>query len=230
MKNKIILITCITSFILSGCNSQPLDQVGTNKTGNMDTTISEEITETEEDAEVVESLEIDRTDDIVEVGTTFNAPFVEGNMYYTINQSDIYENLKEAGIKKEDLIFPYNLYASWDIKEQYHEISDYVLEDGSIVDSHQLVLIDITIKNENAMGIIKKNEFLISDISLYGGEPVTQYNIVYFGEAGKVDAEQPLHYELKQGEELRTKIGFFVMKEDAKDLIGKTNDIQFKIY
>lgn len=208
MRKRFFLMAYVIIVLLSGCNSL-------------------------EETETVEPLVIDKTVDAVEVGDAIKDTFYDGDMYYTVNDSNIYQNPEDAGIAVENLHMPYNLYASQDIKEGYREVSDYILEDGSIVESHQLLVLDITIKNESALGLEKKIEFSINDISIWGGEPVTQYNIVYFGETGKLeDSDDPFYYEIKQGQEIKTQIGFLILKEDLnkKDLVGKIFEMQFKIF
>ena len=63
--------------------------------------------------------------------------------------------------------------------------------------------VDFRIENIDAVGKIKKKEFSIYNMAVWGGDPVNIYRIVYFSEAGKVDAEQVYHYNLGQGGEPR---------------------------
>ncbi|HIT89644.1 MAG TPA: hypothetical protein IAC41_04400, partial [Candidatus Merdenecus merdavium] len=122
-------------------------------------------------------IEINETSEVEQFGASFLDPFVDGKLIYTIQSCNIYETLEEAKIEENVLIEPHSTYFSQDIGEQYQTISDFINEDGSIVDTHQLVVLEMQVKNEDAIGIIKKNEFNISNISIRGGENVSQYNV-----------------------------------------------------
>lgn len=111
-----------------------------------------------EDTEVfpVEELTLGNSSDPVAVETTFKDPFVEGNFYYTIKNTDIYTSLEQAGIDEEELIMPYNTYGSQELWGEYGEISDYIDETGIVIDNHQLVVLEINLRNEDAEGLFKK--------------------------------------------------------------------------
>ncbi len=78
-------------------------------------------------------------------------------------------------------------------------------------------------------GYLRKNEFNIYDLGLYGGKPITHYYPAYFSEAGKVDLAQPFHYTLEQGQEINVKVAYLVLKEDIEGLVGMINETQFAI-
>lgn len=212
---RFILSSLALIVLLFGCRQNPLEQSSTND-------VDEEVS--------LEPIIIDDTVKVVKSGTAFKDPFVEGNLYYTVDESKAYQDLTQAGIEKEALIAPHNLYHSQDMGERYQKISDFIQEDGSVVETHQLIILDVTIRNENALGLTKKNEFNIVDLSLYGGNPVTRYYIAYFSESGKVDEAQPLHYELEQGQEIKVQLAYLVLQEDVESLVGMINETQFSIY
>ena len=173
------------------------------------------------------------TKDTIKAQDTFADPFVDGTLNYTIQNCMVYKNLSEAGIDVDELIEPHNIYYSQDIGEQYQTIEDFVTEDGKIVDSHELIVLNVEIQNENAVGMIKKNEFSVSNIALRGGESedVSQYNIAYFSQAGILDKEEPLSYQLEQGKSMEIQLAYLVLKEDVENIIGviSDSDVQFFI-
>jgi hypothetical protein len=176
-------------------------------------------------------IEIKDTPDVEQQREPFLDPFVEGKLSYTVQSCNRYTTLAEANIEKDMLIEPHNTYFSQDIGEEYQTVSDFVNEDGSIVDTHEFVVLEMKIENKDAVGIIKKNDFNISSIALRGGENVSQYNVAYFSEAGKASMDQPLHYTLDQGNSLDIRIGYFVLKEDMENIVGvvSDSDVQFSI-
>ena len=89
----------------------------------------------------------------------------------------------------------------------------------------------MTIKNKDAVGLTKKNEFTVSNIALRGGKNVSQYNVAYFSESASVDSEQPLYYNLEQGDSKDVKIGYLILKDDMENMVGvvSDSDIQFMI-
>lgn len=202
---------------------------GNNNQHPSEEPIKENLRETEDvlDNEVA----IKDTGNMMDEGSGFTDPFVDGTLSYTVESCNVYRNLDDAGIIVSDLLEPHNNYYSQDIGEKYQTISDFVKEDGSIVETHQLVVVVLKVQNEDAVGMIKKNEFSVSGIALRGGKNVSLYNPAYFSEAGKVDAEQPFYYSLEQGQTLEVKLAYLVLKEDIENLVGvvRDTDIQFSI-
>lgn len=218
-KRKQIVIGLLACSVLSACGNQELSS---------DTTTSEIENVADSDAN---KIEIKDTTDVGQQTEPFLDPFVEGKLSYTVQNCNSYTTLEEANVEKDMLIEPHNTYFSQEIGEEYQTISDFVNDDGSIVDTHEFVVLEMKIENEDAVGIIKKNEFNISNIALRGGENVSQYNAAYFSEAGKTNMNQPLHYTLDQGNSLDIRIGYFVLKEDMENVVGAVSDsnVQFSI-
>ncbi len=219
MKRKRIVIGLLACYLLSACGNPKLSS---------DTNASEIENAVDSDAN---KIEIKDTPDVGQLAEPFLDPFVEGKLSYTVQSCNSYTTLTEANVEKDMLIEPHNTYFSQEIGEQYQIISDFVNDDGSIVDTHEFVVLEMKIANEDAVGLIKKNEFNISSIALRGGKNVSQYNAAYFSEAGKANINQPLHYTLEQGNRLDVRIGYFVLKEDMKNIVGAVSDsdVQFSI-
>lgn len=219
MKRKLIVIGMLACSVLSACGNQELSS---------DTSTSEIENIADSDAN---KIEIKDTPDVGQQTEPFLDPFVEGKLSYTVQNCNSYTTLAEANVEKDMLIEPHNTYFSQEVGEEYQTISDFVNDDESIVDTHEFVVLEMKIENEDAVGVIKKNEFNISNIALRGGENVSQYNAAYFSEAGKTNMNQPLHYTLAQGNSLDIRIGYFVLKEDMENIVGAVSDsnIQFSI-
>jgi hypothetical protein len=178
-----------------------------------------------------EKIVIHDSDETVNKNEIFTDPFVDGTLTYELKECNIYENLNDAGITSSELLEPHNTFYSQEIGEQFQSVDDYVDSDGTINEEFNLVILDITIKNEDAVGMTKKNEFTVANIALRGGQNVSQYNVSYFSEASSVDPEQPLYYKLEQGNSITVKIGYFILKDDMENMIGviSDSDVQFLI-
>lgn len=218
---KVYLIM-LMSVILSACGT----------TTSMEGKTSEAVVDTDEAGESdANKIVIKDTEDTIKPQNTFADPFADGTLNYTIRDCMVYKNLSEAGIDADKLMEPHNVYYSQDIGEQYQTIEDFVTEDGKIVDSHELIVLNVEIQNENAVGMIKKNEFSVSNIALRGGENVSQYNVAYFSQAGIVDKEEPLCYQLEKGKSMEIQLAYLVLKEDVENIVGviSDSDVQFFI-
>lgn len=215
-KRMLLLLATLFAMTYIGCGNSAEWQGQTDETGGF----------------MVESPIWEKSDEGVELGRTFKSPFVEGNLYYTVSHTGIYQNLEEAGISMEEVIMPYNTYGSQELWGEYMEVSDYIDEKGEVTETHCLVVLDIHVENEDAVGMFKKNNFAINSLCLYGGDPVTQYYPAYFSEAGKVEPEQPFHYVLEQGQEMDVRLAYLILEEDLQDLEGKVSDseTEFSIY
>lgn len=174
---------------------------------------------------------INDTEKIISKNIEFNDPFVNGTLTYKLNGYSIYDNLNEAGLTEGDIMEPHNTFYSQEIGEQFQKIDDYMKQDGRLNEKFKLIILDMTIKNVNAVGMTKKNEFTVSNIALRGGENVSQYNVAYFSERASVNSEQPLHYSLEQGDSNDVKIGYLILKDDMENMVGviSDSDIQFMI-
>ena len=221
----IILFSCTAVLFLNGCallsafsSREPLQIPGdaAGSAGTADTEMDES----------PEPLKLPALGGAVLAGESFDDPLVNGKLSYTVHASQVLQDTGEAHLTKEEFLEPHNIYSTWEMGEKYRGLSDLIDENGKIVETHRLVMLDFTIRNDSALGDVKKTEFNINNLSLFGlvkEEPLTHYPVAYFGEAGKIaGSDQPLHYVLAQGMEMRTKIGFFVLKEDIEDksLIG----------
>lgn len=184
----------------------------------------EEIFEAEPDV-------INDADEIEEAFEPFHDPLADGTLLYQVKDCQIYDNITDAGIEKKDILEPHSIYASYELITKYSKVSALVYKNGSVQEDHVFVLVDFQIKNIDAIGRIKKKEFSVSNMSIWGGKPVSRYHVAYFSEAGKVDSIQTLHYNLEQGKVIDVQIGFFVLKEDTKNMVGviesSENDVQF---
>lgn len=220
MKKKGICLIMLMSVILSACGTT------TSIGGKTSEAVVDEAGQSD-----ANKIMIKDTKDTIKAQDTFADPFVDGTLNYTIQNCMVYKNLSDAGIDVDELIEPHNIYYSQDIGEQYQTIEDFVTEDGKIVDSHELIVLNVEIQNENAVGMIKKNEFSVSNIALRGGEDVSQYNIAYFSQAGILDKEEPLSYQLEQGKSMEIQLAYLVLKEDVENIIGviSDSDVQFFI-
>lgn len=174
---------------------------------------------------------INDTEKIISKNIEFNDPFVNGTLTYKLNGYSIYDNLNEAGLTEGDIMEPHNTFYLQEIGEQFQKIDDYMKQDGTLNEKFKLIILDMTIKNVNAVGMTKKNEFTVSNIALRGGENVSQYNVAYFSERASVNSEQPLHYSLEQGDSNDVKIGYLILKDDMENMVGviSDSDIQFMI-
>lgn len=219
MKKKGMFLIMLMSVILSACGTSAY----------IEEKNSQDVVDVDDNNK--NKIVIKDTEDTIKLQNTFADPFVDGTLNYTIQDCMVYKNLSDVGIDMDALMEPHNIYYSQDIGEQYQTIKDFVTEDGRIVDSHELVVLNVKIQNENALGLIKKNEFTVSNIALRGGENVSQYNIAYFNQAGMLDKEQPLHYQLEQGKTMEIQIAYFVLKEDVENIVGviSDSDVQFFI-
>ena len=174
---------------------------------------------------------INDTEKIISKNIEFNDPFVNGTLTYKLNGYSIYDNLNEAGLTEGDIMEPHNTFYSQEIGVQFQKIDDYMKQDGTLNEKFKLIILDMTIKNVNAVGMTKKNEFTVSNIALRGGENVSQYNVAYFSERASVNSEQPQHNSLEQGDSNDVKIGYLILKDDMENMVGviSDSDIQFMI-
>ena len=182
-RKKIYIAGMLIAIILSAC-------------GN----VSKDLQNDTSDSVDERKIDINDSEDMISKNIDFNDPFVDGTLTYKLNGYSIYDNLNEAGLTESDIIEPHNTFYSQDIGEQFKTIDDYVNLDGTLNNKISIVILDMTIKNKDAVGLTKKNEFTVSNIALRGGKNVSQYNVAYFSESASVDSEQPLYYNLEQGD------------------------------
>ena len=213
-RKKIYIAGMLIAIILSAC-------------GN----VSKDLQNDTSDSVDERKIDINDSEDTISKNIDFNDPFVDGTLTYKLNGYSIYDNLNEAGLTESDIIEPHNTFYSQDIGEQFKTIDDYVNPDGTLNNKISIVILDMTIKNKDAVGLTKKNEFTVSNIALRGGKNVSQYNVAYISESASVDSEQPLYYNLEQGDSKDVKIGYLILKDDMENMVGvvSDSDIQFMI-
>jgi hypothetical protein len=232
MKKIFLILALCFAMLLSGCHSP--SEPPSNSTGDNQ--------EVAGDGEGFYEPTMPDSQNMISLGEPGRNPHVQqGNLFYIIEKSGVYQSIKECGLNENVFLFPSNTYSLDEAGEQlratYREMSDYIHEDGSVVDTHRLIVLDITIRNENALGNPKKKEFNIYDFGLLGGKPTNTYYMSYFSEAGKIaGSDQPFHYNLEQGKEIKAQIGFFVLKEDVEKKMlvgvngmGSENQINFDL-
>jgi uncharacterized protein YceK len=234
MNAKRLLLTLLALALLSGCGSKsstlPQDTAA-DVSATEDSAAQADTADTADQDAGDQKIVILDSADTAEKNTVFSDPFVTGTLTYELTDCTIYESLGEAGITIGDLIDPHNTFYDQDMGEQFQTVADYVQDDGTINERFRLVMLDMTIQNQDAQGVIKKSEFSVANIALRGGQNVSQYNVSYFSEAFSADPEQPLYYSLEQGNSLHVKIGYFVLAEDMENMIGviSDSDVQFAI-
>lgn len=226
-KKAAIIISCLAALFLSACSYLP------SVNGDADGDVVE-----------AEKITIQTTEEAIDKSSVISSPLHEGTLNYRITDCQLYQSFEEAGISLSDsdlgLVIE-NLYYELPFEdyEQYQRLSDYITPDGSVIDAHRLVVLDLNIQNVDAVGIEKKNEFRINNIALYGGEgeEVSVYYPAYFSEAGKVDPGNEAHvfnYILEQGEEMDVRLGFIVLEKEVESLKGVIvpgeEDVQFNIW
>ncbi len=224
MQKIFICVLIVMVIFLSGCNSNSSVQ---EPSKNTELAMVEQFEEAPD--EESEPFVLEESSELIEIGNEFSDPYVNGELLYVVESSNVYDDIKQAELEEQLFLEPHNLYYLQEVGEQYQAVSDFLKEDGAVVETHRLMVVDVTIYNKDALGLFKKNEFSVSDLSLYG-ESNSRYNIAYFSEQGILDETQPFHYELNQGEKKQIKLAYFVLKEDVNHLIGRTNDIQFGVY
>ncbi len=226
-KKAAIIISCLAALFLSACSYLP------SANGDADSDGGEE-----------GKITIQTTEEAMDKSNVIASPIYEGTLNYRITDCQLYQSFEETGISLSDSdlgLAIENMYYELPFEdyEQYQRLSDYITPDGSIIDAHRLVVLDLNIQNVDAVGVANKNEFLINDIALYGGEgeEVSVYSPAYFSEAGKVDPGNEahvFHYILEQGEEMDVRLGFIVLEKEVESLKGAIvpgeEDVQFNIW
>lgn len=205
---KIIIVMLFSMLFLSACSDQDKDAL----------------------AEVYPK-EIMDDDERKAADKSFEDPLADGTLTYQVMDCRVYDDIADAGIKKTDIRWPENMYADAEKTYEFQTLSDYMGEDGSLLGGHVFVTVDFRIENIDAVGKIKKKEFSVYNMAVWGGDPVNIYRIVYFSEAGKADAEQVYHYSLGQGERLDVRVGYLVLKEDTENMVGVVENagVQFNL-
>ena len=213
-RKKIYIAVMVIAITLAACGNTSKD-VQNDTSGSVDE----------------KKIVINDKEDIISKNIEFNDPFVNGTLTYKLNGYSIYDNLNEAGLTEGDIMEPHNTFYLQDIGEQFQKVDDYPNQDAALIDKFSLIILDMTIKNKDAVGLTKKNEFTVSNIALRGGKNVSQYNVAYFSESASVDSEQPLYYNLEQGDSKDVKIGYLILKDDIENMVGvvSDSDIQFMI-
>lgn len=229
---KVFAALCACMVLVSGCagesentygtNRQPVTPKAESETGEIETDI---ITY---DAEETKSLDrVPLGEPIYEFGLP------EGELYYTIEKSEAFDNLADASLQADDLVLnECNNYTDMEMFRKYPSLGECIEESGEVVSSHRLVTVDVTIANKDAVGREKKTMFSIGDFYLTNVENGDFYFMAYFSESDNSPKEgQPFYYSLEPGAEMKVKIGFLVPTDGVEkgEIMGWFNEKLFEI-
>ena len=172
------------------------------------------------------------------VGTFFMHPGTkDGFLQIRVDSAAVYDNWKEAELPFDELSQSTDSVAS-----MYEDLPDdqtMFYEDGSVVDGYQLVILSITIRNENAVaygadGFYINNLGITKKELLEKPDPVTSqaipelkfevgkcYSNAYF-DAGLDSDKNYWMFQLPIGETAQMKLGFLVKESDLQEgkLVG----------
>lgn len=185
----------------------------------------------------------------VEATNEINGLSVKGEITYLVKSIEPVTDLKEKSLNSSE--FNKQVHNYYNSDETKQEIDEIIGEGGMVRDEYVLVLLDLSIKNKNAVGIRKANEFEISsfklatknyafgevEVSEDGSETITRepfnlYRICYFDHHGSLeDEDEYCIFELTQGENLECVVGYLVLKEDVEknNLMGVVGETSFDI-
>ena len=177
------------------------------------------------------------------VGTFFMHPATkEGFLQIRVDSAAVYENWKEAELPFDELS-----QSTDSVSSMYEDIpfdQTMFYEDGGVVDGYQLIILSITIRNENAVEYEAADEFYISYLGITKKELLEKpdpdlskaipelefvvrkcYSIAYF-DAGMDSDKNYRKFQLPIGETAQMKLGFLVKESDLQEgkLVG-TNGI-----
>jgi len=177
------------------------------------------------------------------VGTFFMHPGTkEGFLQIRVDSAAVYDNWKEAELSFDELHQSIGPVSSMYEDIPYDQTMFY--EDGGVVDGYQLVILSITIRNENAveygaadgfyitsLGITKKELLEKPDPFISEAMPELKfvvgkcYSNAYF-DAGLDSDKNYWMFQLPIGETAQMKLGFLVKESDLQEgkLVG-TNGI-----
>ena len=172
------------------------------------------------------------------VGTFFMHPAKEGFLQIRVDSAAVYDNWKEAEIPFDELhqsIGP--------VSSMYEDIPDdqtMFYEDGGVVEGYQLIILSITIRNENAVAYEAADKFFITSLGITKKELLEKpdpfisqampelkfvvgkcYSNAYF-DAGLDSDKNYWMFQLPIGETAQMKLGFLVKESDLQEgkLVG----------
>jgi len=166
----------------------------------------------------------------------------EGFLQIRVDSAAVYDNWKEAELPFDKLRQFTDSVSSMDEDIPYDQTMFY--EDGGVVDGYQLVILSITIRNENAVEYGAADGFYINNLGITKKEllekpdPVLSqaipelkfvvgkcYSNAYF-DAGLESDKNYWMFQLPIGETAQMKLGFLVKESDLQEgkLVG-TNGI-----
>ena len=177
--------------------------------------------------------------EICPVGTFFMHPATkEGFLQIRVDSAAVYDNWKEAELPFDKLRQSTDSVSSMDEDLPYDQTMFY--EDGGVVDGYQLIILSITIRNENAvaygaadgfyitrLGITKKELLKKPDPFISQAIPELEfvvrkcYSNAYF-DAGLDSDKNYWKFQLPLGETAQMKLGFLVKESDLQEgkLVG----------
>ena len=210
-KISAFLATCMFASIFCGCGRDP----GTE-------TVNEKHVETSGALVTLQETEQEKNKEeefSVKEQSFFEDRHVEeGCLTYTLEGCGVYRNIQDCGLQTTDFIEVENSYEDIDYLQKFKDISDYISEDGEVDPSHRFVMLNLEIHNEDAVGLIKKNQFNIFGINLVDVDTGDRFFISYFSEAADSPVEgKPHYYRLEQNSTLHVKIGYFVLTDGLED-------------
>lgn len=196
--------------------------------------------EGESDAELID---VDLPD-----GLSWQAPGIEvGILHYTVTRTNVLHNVGNAGLGsfREGAIM--NIYDAGGQATMYR-YPDCISNSGELVEGGNLVILDVTVTNQDAVNFITDpetqvqsrryadNPFLfradeigyLVDITEQAENGYTYYDAVFFSEMGRFD-EHPMAYEVLPGESISFRIGYLVgnrqdgTEMDFSDVVLTTN-------
>ena len=173
------------------------------------------------------------------VGTFFMHPGTkEGFLQIRVDSAAVYDNWEEAELPFDEL--SQSIDSVFLMYEDIPDDQTMFYEDGGVVDGYQLIILSITIRNENAveygaadgfyitsLGITKKELLEKPDPFISQAMPELKfvvrkcYSIAYF-DAGLDSDKNFFKYQLPIGETAQMKLGFLVKESDlqAGKLVG----------
>jgi len=177
------------------------------------------------------------------VGTFFMHPGTkEGFLQIRVDSAAVYDNWKEA-----ELPFDKLRQSTGSVSSMYEDLpydQTMFYEDGGVVDGYQLVILSITIRNENAVEYEAADKFYITSLGITKKELLEKpdpfisqampelkfvvgkcYSNAYF-DAGLESDKYYWLFQLPIGETAQMKLGFLVKESDLQEgkLVG-TNGI-----
>ena len=172
------------------------------------------------------------------VGTFFMHPAKEGFLQIRVDSAAVYDNWKEAELPFDKLRQFTDSVSSMYEDLPYDQTMFY--EDGGVVEGYQLIILSITIRNENAVAYEAADKFFITSLGITKKELLEKpdpfiseampelkfvvgkcYSNAYF-DAGLDSDKNYWMFQLPIGETAQMKLGFLVKESDLQEgkLVG----------